>query len=80
MSTPTTNSDDSDYQDNPWVRKAAERLEELLNRKRARVKPTHLPSGPEGEKVGVEDYLAAGHTPSGWRYYSDYATTAPRQR
>ena len=53
---------DSDYRDNPWVRKAAERLEEHLNRKRAKVKLIYLPPGSQGEKVGVDDFLAAGHT------------------
>lgn len=53
---------DSDYADNPWVRLAAERLEELLNRKRAKVRLIYLPPGPQGEKVGVDDFITAGHT------------------
>jgi len=53
---------DSDYADNPSVRKAAERLAEHLNRKGAKAKPVYLPPGPQGEKVGIDDFLAAGHT------------------
>lgn len=54
---------DSDYQDNPQVRKAQARLEEILRRKGcAEVKPLYLPPGSQGEKVGVDDFLAQGHT------------------
>lgn len=53
---------DSDYKDIPSVRQATERLAEHLNRKKAKVKSIYLPPGPKGEKVGVDDYLAAGHT------------------
>ncbi len=53
---------DSDSASNPQVALALNRLTEHLKRKGARVRIIKLPSGPVGEKVGVDDYLAAGHT------------------
>jgi hypothetical protein len=53
---------DSDYRDNPSVSKAAARLAEHLNRRGARVMIVYLSAGEQGEKVGVDDYLAKGHT------------------
>ncbi len=44
---------DSDYKDKPQVRQAAARLSEHLTRKGAKVKTIYLPSGPQGEKLGV---------------------------
>lgn len=53
---------DSDYKDNLSVRKTADRLAQHLGRKGANVKLIFLPLGPRGEKLGVDDYLAQGHT------------------
>jgi len=53
---------DSDYRENPSVSKASARLAEHLSRKDAQVRIVYLPSGERGEKVGVDDYLAQGHT------------------
>lgn len=53
---------DSDYSMKSEVRQALDRLTEHLQRKGANVSVVYLPNGPGGEKWGVDDYLAAGHT------------------
>jgi hypothetical protein len=53
---------DSDVTAKPAVQSALQRLRELLERRKAHVQVVHLPSGPNGEKVGLDDFLAAGHT------------------
>jgi len=55
---------DSDSSTNPHVRQAMVRLSEILSRKGARIRIITLPPGPDGEKVGVDDYLQQGHTVS----------------
>ncbi len=52
---------DSDVTTKPPVQSALVRLKELLERRRAHVQVVHLPNGPNGEKVGLDDFLAAGH-------------------
>jgi hypothetical protein len=52
---------DSDIVTLPSVRKAVERLTEHLGRKGAAVRMVYLPP-VAGKKVGVDDYLVAGHT------------------
>jgi hypothetical protein len=52
---------DSDIVTLPSVRKAVERLTEHLSRKGAAVRIVYLPP-VAGKKVGVDDYLVAGHT------------------
>ena len=52
---------DSDVLTIPGVRKAVERLTEHLSRKGAAVRMVYLPS-VAGKKVGVDDFLVAGHT------------------
>jgi hypothetical protein len=52
---------DSDVVTLPGVRKALERLTEHLSRKGAAVRMVYLPL-VAGKKVGVDDYLVAGHT------------------
>lgn len=52
---------DNDVMRKPEVRKALERLTEHLQRKRAHVSAVYLPI-EDGRKIGVDDYLAAGHT------------------
>ena len=52
---------DSDVVSLPGVRKALERLTEHLSRKGAAVRMVYLPP-VAGKKVGVDDYLVAGHT------------------
>jgi hypothetical protein len=53
---------DSDYATNPSVCQAVKRLAEFLKRKKANVSIVLLPQGNSGEKTGVDDYLASGHT------------------
>jgi predicted RNA-binding Zn-ribbon protein involved in translation (DUF1610 family) len=52
---------DSDIVTLPSVRMAVERLTEHLSRKGAAVRMVYLPP-MAGKKVGVDDYLVAGHT------------------
>ncbi|MBA3315133.1 MAG: DUF3854 domain-containing protein [Planctomycetaceae bacterium] len=52
---------DSDLADNPQVRQAEARTAAILRRRGATVKVLRLPDGPQGEKVGLDDYLAT-HT------------------
>jgi hypothetical protein len=52
---------DSDLNTKPQIRKALERLTEHLSRRGATIRPVYLPADPN-QKVGVDDYLAAGHT------------------
>ena len=53
---------DSDCATNPFVHKAQKRLLEHLKRKGSNAKAVYLPPKPDGEKQGVDDFLAAGHT------------------
>jgi len=52
---------DSDVMLKPAVAAAMSRLGAVLNSRDARTHYVYLPSGAAGEKVGVDDYLAAGH-------------------
>jgi len=52
---------DSDVMVNPAVRTALDTLTKRLQSKEARVDAVYLPSGPDG-KIGVDDFLAAGHS------------------
>ena len=53
---------DSDAMTKKPVQQALERLTEILQRKGAAVQHCYLPESPEGAKVGVDDFLAAGHS------------------
>lgn len=53
---------DSDVAAKLGVRSACARLAEHLQRRGACVRIVYLPSDPNGAKVGVDDYLANGHT------------------
>jgi putative DNA primase/helicase len=53
---------DSDVMTKPPVAQALERLKAFLESRRSHVQLVYLPAGPEGEKVGLDDYLAAGHS------------------
>jgi hypothetical protein len=44
------------------VYKALARLKAFLGAREARVSLIYLPAGPNGEKVGLDDFLAAGHS------------------
>jgi len=57
---------DSDLADKPDVAHAEWRLAEVLTAKGATVKVTRLPAGPDGVKVGLDDYLVA-HGPDDFR-------------
>jgi hypothetical protein len=51
---------DSDVMTKISVNQALERLKAFLESRHAHVQLVYLPSGPDGEKVGLDDYLAAG--------------------
>jgi len=53
---------DSDIMTKAPVRAALERLTEHLQRKGAHVTAVYLPNGPNGQKMGVDDFLVGGHT------------------
>jgi hypothetical protein len=53
---------DSDVMTKTQVQQALERLTEHLRQRGAKVRHVYLPAGPNGEKVGVDDFLAAGHS------------------
>jgi hypothetical protein len=53
---------DSDVMVKPQVRLALDRLTEHLQRKKAHVAHVYLPNGPDGAKMGVDDYFADAHT------------------
>lgn len=53
---------DSDVMTKSGVRQALDRLTVHLQRKGAHVGSVYLPNGKDGTKLGVDDYLAEGHT------------------
>jgi len=53
---------DSDVMQKPPVHQALARLKAFLASRHARVQLMYLPAGPGGVKVGVDDYLVAGHS------------------
>ena len=53
---------DSDASQNPGVHAATERLGQWLKHRGAEVSFAYLPPADDGSKVGVDDFLAAGHT------------------
>jgi Domain of unknown function (DUF3854) len=53
---------DSDVMAKPEVQLALERLVDALEGKGAKVPVVYLPDGEDGEKVGVDDFLAGGGT------------------
>jgi hypothetical protein len=53
---------DSDVMRKPEVQDAMDRLSALLHRRGATVAYIILPEGPNGTKIGLDDFLAAGHT------------------
>jgi len=53
---------DSDVTTKPEVRSAMTRLKALLEQRGADVSVIYLPAGEGGSKVGLDDYLAAGHS------------------
>src|ERR1700730_11078793 len=52
---------DSDVTTKPEVAEALRRLKKFLESKGATVTVITLPAGPDGSKVGLDDYFAAGH-------------------
>ncbi len=68
---------DSDVTIKPSVRLALERLVAHLQRRKARVSVVYLPGGPNG-KLGVDDYLAAGHTPADLEALAEKPRPAPQ--
>ena len=55
---------DSDVTTKPEVHQALARLKKFLESRKARVSIIQLPDGPDGAKVGLDDFLAAGNTPA----------------
>ena len=53
---------DSDVMTKPGVQKALSRLTAFLESRDAKVALVYLPPADSGEKQGVDDYLAAGHS------------------
>ncbi len=53
---------DSDVMTKPGVQKALSRLKAFLESRGAEVALVYLPTADGGEKQGVDDYLAAGHS------------------
>lgn len=53
---------DSDVMTNPSVYSALQRMHGFLTKRHAQVMLIYLPPGANGEKVGLDDFLAAGHT------------------
>jgi Domain of unknown function (DUF3854) len=53
---------DSDVATNTAVYEALRRFKEFLASRQAKVATIYIPSGPNGQKQGLDDYLAAGHT------------------
>jgi putative DNA primase/helicase len=53
---------DSDLANNIGVQKALRRVSAFLTGRGATVNIVYLPGGPDGKKVGIDDYLVAGHT------------------
>ncbi len=53
---------DSDIMEKDAVHAALVRLKAFLESRSAKVSLIYLPAGPGGAKVGLDDYLAAGHT------------------
>src|SRR5215213_6273154 len=51
---------DSDGSSNPQVQEGAKRLREALIRRHAHAFVLFLPAGPDGEKVGLDNFLVAG--------------------
>lgn len=53
---------DSDYATNPSVAQAVKRLATFLKGKKANVSIVLLPTGNDGSKTGVDDFLTGGHS------------------
>ncbi len=53
---------DSDVMRKPAIHKSLQRFGAFLASRGASVSYVFLPTGPGGEKVGLDDFLAAGHT------------------
>lgn len=54
---------DSDVMTKPAVAAALKRLKKFLESRGANVKVVYLPAGPDGAKVGLDDFFVAGGTP-----------------
>jgi len=55
---------DSDVMLNPSVHGSLSRLSEFLKQRGANVAFVYLPHGADGAKMGLDDFLASGHTPA----------------
>ena len=53
---------DSDVMTKEAVNLALERLARFLESRGSRVRPVYIPSGEDGKKVGLDDFIAAGGT------------------
>jgi len=70
---------DSDAVSKPAVRAAEKRLAGLLKSRKARVRIVRIPPGQNGEKVGLDDYLAAGGTIDELRASTDLEVESPEK-
>ena len=69
---------DSDILTKREVRSAIDRLTEHLQRKGAKVTAVYLPHGENGKKLGVDDWLAAGHSVDELEALVEMPHSAPR--
>ncbi|MBN1366614.1 MAG: DUF3854 domain-containing protein [Dehalococcoidales bacterium] len=53
---------DSDIVDKPGVKQALDTFCEIIKRKKAQPRILYLPTGTNGEKIGVDDYIAQKHS------------------
>jgi len=67
---------DSDVDTNPNVRLALARFAKALEAVGLKVKVVYLPSGKNGEKVGLDDYLVEGGTKSNGEFSEKKALKA----
>src|ERR1700690_565795 len=68
---------DSDAVSNPQVRKAEHFLAEFLRHQGAYVAVKRIPPGPNGEKVGLDDYLLTHTKAEFWALPSEPAAAPP---
>jgi len=67
---------DSDVMTKPGVYRALERLKKFLESRLAEVQIIYLP-GDDGKKVGLDDFFAAGHTPTELMMYASKELRGP---
>lgn len=72
---------DSDVSTKPAVERALDKLKTFLVKRDAfDTKVKYLPNGPNGEKVGVDDWLAQGHTVEELRALPEFLSAEDRKK